>query len=133
MNAKYSSLILRVVVGGFFLKEGISKIGMLENVVGWFESLGLPAIAAYLVAFGEVLGGIALILGLYSRLAAVLGIPIMLGATYFLSVGIIPGPWQYPFLIAVVFLVIFLQGGGAFALKGFSAFDKIIPRVFQDQ
>jgi putative oxidoreductase len=132
INVGLASLILRVVTGGYFAKEGIAKVQNLEGVAGWFGSLGVPSFLAYFVTFGELIGGIALILGLYTRLAAVLGIPIMLGATYFLANGTIMGPWQYPFLVATVFLALFLQGGGSFALKGFTVFDRIIPKIFQD-
>ena len=132
MNSKYASLILRVVVGGIILKEGVSKVSNIDGVIGFFSQLGLPSFTVYLVAYGELLGGIALIIGFYSRLAALLCMPIMLGATYFLATGAIPGPWQYPFLIAIVFLALLMQGGGGFAIKGNKVLNKIIPKILQD-
>jgi len=53
----------------------------MEGTVGFFASIGLPTIAAYLVIAGEILGGIALILGAFIRLAAWLSLPILIGAT----------------------------------------------------
>ena len=41
---------------GYFLKGDTFTI---DGTVGFFASIGLPAIAAYLVIAGEILGGIA--------------------------------------------------------------------------
>jgi putative oxidoreductase len=42
------ALILRVTLGALFLIHGIVKFqGGIENIVGWFESIGLPGFMAY--------------------------------------------------------------------------------------
>ena len=53
----------------------------IGGTVGFFPSIGLLATAAYLFIAGEILGGIALILGAVTRLAARLSLPILIGAT----------------------------------------------------
>ena len=63
-----STLILRVVLGISFFIHGLSKFqGGIENIVGWFDSIGLPGGLAYVVAVIELVGGVALVLGLGSR------------------------------------------------------------------
>ncbi|MEL0222988.1 MAG: DoxX family protein, partial [Gammaproteobacteria bacterium] len=85
LNQAFGMTITRIALGivlfahGYILKVETFTIG---GTVGFFESIGLPAIAAYLVIGGEILGGIALILGAFTRLAAWLSLPILLGATW---------------------------------------------------
>ncbi|WP_374016520.1 DoxX family protein [Paenibacillus thiaminolyticus] len=75
------ALLLRIFLGVAFLIHGFQKFqGGIGNTMGFFESLGLPGFAAYAVALIEIIGGIALILGLGTRLFAALFIIIMAGA-----------------------------------------------------
>jgi uncharacterized membrane protein YphA (DoxX/SURF4 family) len=77
------TLLLRVVLGIVFLSHGFSKFqGGIENTVGWFDSIGLPGGLAYVVAIIELVGGIALILGFGTRIAAVLIGVLMIGAIF---------------------------------------------------
>ncbi|BAH41011.1 MULTISPECIES: DoxX family protein [Brevibacillus] len=80
---EWSTLILRVIAGLTFAIHGVAKFQMgLENVAGFFGTMGLPAFIAYLVAFLEVVGGIALILGLGTRVFAGALSVVMLGAIF---------------------------------------------------
>lgn len=75
------NLLLRVVLGIIFLAHGTVKFqGGIENIVGWFSSIGLPGGFAYVVAIIELVGGIALILGLGTRIVSALLVLIMAGA-----------------------------------------------------
>ncbi len=85
-------LILRVVLGITFLIHGIAKFQMgLGNVSGWFESIGILGFLGSVVAFIELLGGIALILGIGTRLVSALIAILMVGAIFTakLSLGFI--------------------------------------------
>lgn len=74
-------VILRAIFGLTFFIHGLSKFqGGITNTVGYFDSLGIPGFIAYVVAVIEVLGGIALILGLGTRIFSVLFALIMVGA-----------------------------------------------------
>ena len=89
--------------------------------MGFFESIGLPAIAAYLVVAGEILGGIALILGTFTHLAAWLSLPILLGGTWmhlvnnwvFSAEG---GGWEFPILLVALAVAVGLGGAGKYAI-----------------
>lgn len=84
MLKKYEAgaLILRVVLGITFFIHGLVKFqGGIENTVGWFASIGLPGALAYVVAIIELVGGIALIIGLGSRIVSALLALLMAGAT----------------------------------------------------
>ncbi|MBS4224814.1 DoxX family protein [Lederbergia citrea] len=78
-----SLLILRVVLGITFLIHGIAKFQMgLGNVAGWFESIGIMGFLGYVVAFIELIGGIALILGFGTKIISTLIAFVMLGAIF---------------------------------------------------
>jgi putative oxidoreductase len=84
MLKKYEAgtLILRVVLGITFFIHGLVKFqGGIENTVGWFASIGLPGVLAYVVAIVELVGGIALIIGLGSKIVSAILALLMAGAT----------------------------------------------------
>jgi putative oxidoreductase len=65
-------LATRIVIGLAFFQAGLGKWQHMPNIIQFFESLGipLPAFNAYLVASMELVGGLALILGLFTRFFA---------------------------------------------------------------
>lgn len=73
-TAPYAALILRLSLGIMFLAHVGLKISVftIPGFVGFFASMGLPAILAYGVIALELLGGMALILGIYASWVAVL-------------------------------------------------------------
>lgn len=82
-NNELGKLILRVVLGFIFFIHGLSKFqGGIANTVGFFESIGIPGFTAYVVAIIELIGGIALILGIGTRINSLLFAVIMLGAIF---------------------------------------------------
>lgn len=66
------SLIGRLLLAALFLPAGISKIGGFAGTAGYIASKGLPLpeVGAALAIAVEILGGLALILGFGTRLAA---------------------------------------------------------------
>jgi putative oxidoreductase len=62
---------LRLTLGVILIGHGSHKVyGHLHEYSGFIGSLGLPAWLGYVSAFTEFIGGILLILGLFTRLAA---------------------------------------------------------------
>ncbi|MCA8829751.1 DoxX family protein [Hymenobacter pini] len=72
--------ILQGLLALAFIASGGKKLLDLPGTVGMFSQLGLPGALAYVVAFGEVLGGIGLLIPRFVRLAAAGLIIIMIGA-----------------------------------------------------
>lgn len=86
------SFIMRVGMGILFLVHGIAKFQMgLSNVDAWFSSIGIPGFLAYVVAVLELVGGIMLIAGLFTRYVSALFIVVLIGAIFTakLSVGLL--------------------------------------------
>ncbi|WP_099353670.1 DoxX family protein [Fredinandcohnia onubensis] len=116
-------LIIRVVLGITFFIHGLDKFqGGVENTAGWFESIGIPGVVAYGVAVVELVGGIMLVLGLFSRIVSILFAVVMVGAIVkvklaigFLGNGQMAGyELDLAFLAMAVMLAI--TGSKAFAL-----------------
>ncbi|MEH6576844.1 MAG: DoxX family protein [Amphritea sp.] len=119
------ALILRVALGSVLLAHSVYLKLMVFTLAGtaqFFASIGLPETLAYIVLFIEVLAGVALILGVYSRIFAALALPVLLGATWahatngwlFTNTG---GGWEYPLFLAVMALVQLSLGDGKYALS----------------
>ncbi len=123
-TAPYAALLLRVSLGGLFLSHAALKFFVFTpaGTAAFFGKVGLPPALAYVTIAAEVAGGVALILGLWTRLAAVLLIPVLLGAIYTVhgSAGFFfdnaNGGWEYPAFWIVALLTQALLGDGAFAL-----------------
>ncbi len=77
---EWSMVVLRVVLGVIFLGHGLQKIIEFEGTVKFFSSVGMPMMFVYVVTFIEVMGGVCLILGLFTRVAAAAISLLMLGS-----------------------------------------------------
>jgi len=73
LTAPRSTLIMRLMVGGVFLSEGILKFVYPNQGVGRFTKLGLPLphITATFIGSLEIVGGLLLIAGLFTRVIAI--------------------------------------------------------------
>ncbi|ARK29861.1 DoxX family protein [Halalkalibacter krulwichiae] len=120
-RSEIGTLLLRVVLGIVFLAHGSQKFqGGIENIVGWFDSIGLPGGFAYVVAVLEIVGGIALILGLGTRIAAaILGL-ILAGAIFKvnLALGFIGG-YAYDLILLVIAVHLVINGSKQYSLGQF--------------
>jgi putative oxidoreductase len=123
--APYGAALLRVSLGVLALAHGLLKILVFTpaGTVGFFQSLGLPAALAYATIAIEVGGGLALIIGAYTRYVAVAMFPILIGSIVFghWNAGWLfsneGGGWEFPAFWAAALIVQALLGDGAFALK----------------
>ena len=112
-------VIFRVIVGFLFAMHGLSKLGLL----------GKPAMTGLMafVGVGELLVGLGIVLGLFTRLAALGGLVIMIGAQIkaHLPSGLNPmtNGGELSLLFLGVFLLLFAYGGGKFSL-GHALFKK---------
>ena len=66
-------LALRIYLAPIFFLAGVHKLGHVQDVAEWFAWLGMPAptLMVYLAGLTELLGGIALLLGIALRWFAI--------------------------------------------------------------
>ena len=123
-TAPYAALALRITLGGLFLAHAGLKVFVFipAGTVSFFGQLGLPPVIAYATIAIEIAGGLALILGVSTRLVLLALVPDLLGAIvlvhgdngfFFTATG---GGWEYPAFWALALMVQALLGDGAYAL-----------------
>jgi len=137
-NTNLGATLTRLSLGTILLAHGLLKLLVftVPGTVAFFASLGLPAIAAYLTIFAEVVGGVAIIAGLYARLAAILSLPVLIGSLWvhlgngwlFSAEG---GGWEFPALLVALAVAVAIQGGGAFALRRLPVIDGFVPQALK--
>lgn len=122
-NPSVAALVLRLTLGVMFIAHGLLKVLVftMPGTVGFFESIGLPGLLAWVVTIGEIGGGLLLVLGVYTRELSVLLIPVLLGAAWvhlgngwlFSAPG---GGWEYPVFMAFTAAALALLDDGKLAL-----------------
>lgn len=115
--APWAPVVLRIVAGIIFVYAGWMKFGDMDKVVGMFEGMGFPGATffAYLVTIVEFFGGIALIAGLWTRVAAKLLAIVMLVATV-IMLGKGFQMAQLPLTLFAVCFAILGLGGGKYSM-----------------
>lgn len=113
-------LVMRVVLGAVLLVHGYHKVfGGLHHYSQFIASLGLPAWSGYLSAFGEFLGGILVLVGLFTRAAAFV-------LCFDMAVAIAKVNWhngmlgdkgyEFPLALAALAFALIFLGSGPIAL-----------------
>ncbi|HEY4100781.1 MAG TPA: DoxX family protein [Gemmatimonadales bacterium] len=116
-------LILRVTLGVLFFAHGYQKlvtIGLPEMQVGFMKyHIPFPGVAAIFVTFLELLGGAALVLGLFTRILGLLFAVEMLVAIFAVHIthGLVgPGSVELPLIFCAASAVLALSGAGIASL-----------------
>ena len=122
-----TTILIRLVVGAVFLSEGIQKFLVAEaQGAGRFKKIGLPYydFLGPFVGITEIICGFCVLIGLFTRLASIPLIIIMLVAIYSTKLPMLDdgGIWKmlhesrtdWAMLLSGIFLLI--KGGGAYSI-----------------
>ena len=118
---EFAPLFLRIGLGAIFIYHGYGKIFSEGTNLGsaWNPS-GLPAIVQILVAWGEFIGGWAILIGVLTEIASLGIIIIMLGAIFLVhgknGFGMSNGGFEYNFVLIMMCLALIGTGPGRFKI-----------------
>jgi putative oxidoreductase len=82
-SASAAILVGRILLSIMFILAGFSKLTAISATAGWFGSIGLPAptVTAVVVGLVELVGGLAIVVGYQTRIAAIVIALFTVGAT----------------------------------------------------
>ena len=122
-NSNLGLAVLRIGVGGVFAAHGLQKLIVfgIPGVAGFMAQLGVPfpTLSALAVTAAELLGGLALVAGAFTRIAAlplafsmlVAGLTAHLKGGFFLPSGV-----EYVLVLFLASVTLALTGPGAWAV-----------------
>ncbi len=120
-------LILRISLGIVLIPHGVYKFQKKQFFdKKWREEYGLPVGSVLLTGIVQIVGGLAIILGIFPRLSALIQILIMLVATW-ISIGKHGEPflstpegkgWDVNFLLIGALIALILLGSGGWSILG---------------
>src|SRR5262245_31124106 len=129
-NAGTGLAILRITTGLTFMSHGAQKLfgafggPGLQGMAQWLESLGVTPgyLMATLAGSAEFFGGLALLIGLFVRPAAVALIVTMLVAIFSVHIGngffITNNGYEYALTLLMINVAVLISGAGKFSLDG---------------
>ena len=118
-------LLLRLALGAVFVAHGLQKLLVfgLGGVAGMLTSLGLPfpALNAALVTAAELGGGVLLLTGAATRVAAVVlafAMSVAMVTVHLPNGFFAPAGVEYTFTLLVANLALAMTGGGRYSVDG---------------
>ena len=130
-SSNYGVTLIRVSLGIMWIAHALLKLFVftLPGTAQFFASIGYPGFLAYLVFAVELLGGLALLLGVYARQVSLALVPVMaVAASVHFGNGWVHtspnGGWEYPVFLTVASVALWLLGDGAYAAR---RSDKFVP------
>ena len=122
--ASYAALLLRLSLGTMWITHALLKVLVFSvpGFQGFLVSHGMPPALALPVIAIELIGGALIVLGIHGRLASLLLLPVLIGATAVHAANgwmfsNPQGGWEYPVFLIAMSIVHGLLGDGAFSLR----------------
>src|ERR671923_2477040 len=117
--AQFGPLPIRILAGIAFIVHGLPKLSNVAGTEHFFANMiGLPAAMALPIGLLEVIGGIALLVGVLTRIASILFIIEMIGSTITakLSKGFVGG-YELDLLLMTISISLLLRGPGRISIE----------------
>lgn len=125
-NNDVALLLLRIVLGVVFFVHGAQKVfgwfggSGIDKWIGFMESMNISKPIAYLAAYGEMIFGITLILGIYTKVSALAAFVFMLFAIYLVhwekGFFVNKGGYEYALVLAIASLSLYFSDGGKYKI-----------------
>src|ERR671928_1080210 len=117
--AQFGPLPIRIIAGIAFIIHGLPKLSNVAGTEHFFANMvGLPAAMALPIGLLEVIGGIALLVGVLTRIASILFIIEMIGSTIVakLPKGFVGG-YELDLLLLSIAVSLILSGPGRISIE----------------
>lgn len=119
---------IRIVLGIFLCYKGIDFLRNTSNLISLMKSVShfddfMIIMSAHIITFAHLIGGILLILGLFTRAACLIQIPILIMAIVFVNIHVSKdafSPYSELFLSIIVLLLLvyfLIIGNGPISVK----------------
>ncbi len=134
--SSFAPLPIRIMAGVAFIAHGLPKFGDIEGFQGFFASAGIPPELALPLALLEVIGGIALIVGIATRIASILFIVEMIGAIIMVkaSTGFaVGGGYELDLLLMSIAISLLISGPGKISIEKDVLKREIFPKLTHNQ
>ena len=115
---EFAPLPLRIITGIGFMIHGLPKLLDIPGTQSSFTNMGLPPELAVIIGLLEFIGGLAILLGIFTRISAVLLAIDMVGAilSVKLSKGFIGG-FELDLLYLAIMISLILTGPGSLSIE----------------
>ncbi|RIV23686.1 DoxX family protein [Fibrisoma montanum] len=114
---------VRIMLGMLLFLKGVSFISdttYLSQLVGGLRFGLLPVVLVHYVAFAHLMGGFLIAMGCLTRLMALLQLPILIGAVFFVNISQGFSPLNSELWLSVIVLILLLVflviGSGRFSM-----------------
>jgi putative oxidoreductase len=125
--AAYGATLLRLILGVVYIMHAYLAVVVFgpAGMIDYQAKNGVPfaEIGTWYLIVAHGLGGVFLVLGLFTRWAALANVPVMVGALLFVHLKngfwahSRPSGYEYVLVLAVVSLAVAMIGGGALTLR----------------
>ena len=128
-------LIIRLIIGTFFMVHGYNKFVDTKDIAKWLEKHGYkpPMLWASLIIITELVGGIGLILGLGTRLFALMMSVVMLQGIHhrkhIAELKFVDG-WEINYVTLASTIALILLGSGAISLDYLLRLQGLMLGIF---
>ena len=116
----WTLLLLRIALGVVFIKHGMPKLKMAEQIAA---SMGMSSAKVKLIGLVEFLGGLSVLLGLFTQIGALGLMIVMIGAMYYKKmvwhvpfVAMEKMGWEYDLILFTTALLLVTSGGSLLSL-----------------
>jgi len=119
-DANLASLLLRIAAGIIFLAHGYPKLGAQRKMgADFMKSTGMPTWMAAFAGVAEFFGGLALILGIFTPIIALLFVLWMISTTWFAKTKLhkkLQGGYEFDLILMAGSLAIAILGSGIYSI-----------------
>lgn len=111
-------LSVRLGLAAVFITHGAMKLASVTSVMAMFVKMGMPAWLGVVVGIVELLGGVAMLLGVYMKYAGYALAAVMIGAILAVKwkMGFVGG-WESEFVLLTASLGMAWTGAGEYSVK----------------